>query len=186
MRGILVSLLVVGCTNSGGSVSGGGFDVADTISAAVTLSDGTGGTSSSAMIVMASTSNLCSDAGASPPIDRKQQRYVVIELSDVMGGMTATPTAPGTYTIYPNTGTRPAKSASLVTGGFDGTCQPTDATAGSGESGSVTLTSIAGGVFDGTFDVALNTGSHITGSFTPHACPALATEQATMTTHSCQ
>jgi len=42
-----------------------------------------------------------------------------------------------------------------------------------GFNGSVDLTSVAGDVFTGTFDVKLDTGEQITGTFSPTACPAL-------------
>jgi hypothetical protein len=172
-------LVAVGCTSSNGSVSGetpgGALDVADMISATVTTNDGGGDTSSSARIVLASTSNLCGDATASPVIDRQHQRFVTIELRDVSGATKTAPTAPGTYTIYPNTGSEPPRSAYLTVGELDGTCQLIDQESGSAQSGTVTLTSVTGGVFAGSYDVVLNTGDRITGSFAPRACPQLAT-----------
>jgi len=186
----LAFLAAASCTSSsGGTVSGqmpgGNLDLADTISASITTSDGAGGTLGDARIVMASTSHLCSDAGASPPIDRKGQHYVTIALRDVAGAMTTAPTVPGSYTIYPDTGSQPAKSASLLTGALDGSCQIDDATAAMAQSGTVTLTSTTGGAFVGTFDVVLNTGGHITGSFDPEPCPQLQTAVTTTATHSC-
>jgi hypothetical protein len=175
-------------SSSGGAVSGtppgGGFDLADSISASVTTSDGAGGTSSTARIMLASTSGLCSDASASPPVDRKLQRFITIDLADVTGGVSTAPTAPGTYTIYPNTGSVPPKEALLDTGGLDATCQPVDEDAASAQSGTVTLTTITGGTFSGTFDVTLNTGAHLTGSFDPEPCAQLAA--ATDVQHSCR
>jgi hypothetical protein len=171
--------VAAGCTSNDGSVPGetpgGAFDVADMISATVTMSDGGGDSSSSARIMLASTSNLCSDASASPAIDRQHQKLVTIELRDVNGAAKTAPTAPGTYTIYPNTGSEPPKSASLTIGGLDGTCRLIDEESGSAQSGTVTLTSVTGGVFAGSYDVVLNTGGHISGSFAPKACPQLAT-----------
>jgi hypothetical protein len=177
-----LSLLLTSCASNS---TGGNFDLVDTISAAVTTSDGAGGTSSDARIMMASTQGLCSDAGTSPPVDRKLQRYISISLRDVSGSTTTAPSVPGTYTIYPDTGTEPPKSASLLTGAFDGDCQSNDADAAAAHSGTVTLTSTTGGVFAGTFDVVLNTGGHITGSFDPQACPQLQTAAASTATHSC-
>ena len=167
------------CTSSSSSVSGtvpgGGFDFADTISATITTDDGTGGTSSFAQIVIGSTSGLCSDAEASPPIDRKGSRAIVIELRDNAGSQSTAPAAAGAYTIYPNTGSEPPKSATLSTIGLDNTCQTVDAQTASAHSGTVTLTDATGGVYKGSFDVTLDTGDHITGSFDPTACPALQT-----------
>ena len=189
MRLALLASLLAACTSSGasvsGSVPGGGVDVADTISATVTVDDGTGGTSSYAQIVIGSTSGLCSDAAAAPPIDRKGAREIVIELRDIAGSQSTAPAAAGTYTIYPNTGSEPPKSASLTTVGLDNTCQTVDAQTASAQSGTVTLTTAAGGVYKGSFDVTLNTGDHITGSFDPTACPALQTAAANTDTHRC-
>ncbi len=166
------------CTSSGdGSVTGdppgGGFDVKDMISATVTSSDGAGDDASAARIVIASTTNLCGDAAGS--IDRKGQHFILIELRDVAGATKTAPTAPGSYTIYPNTGSEPAKSASLTVGGLDDTCQLVDDADASAQSGTVTLTSVTGGAFAGSFNVTLNTGGSLAGSFAPTACPQLAT-----------
>lgn len=187
----LFVIAATGCTSSssgGGNVSGqtpgGSFDLADTISATVSISE-SGDTTSSAQILLASTSNLCSDASASPPIDRKGQRFILIDLRDVSGGTKTAPAAPGTYTIYPDTGTEPPKAASLTTGGYDGSCQSVDAAAAQAQSGTVTLTSVTSGVFAGSFDVTLNTGGHLTGSFDPNPCPQLATAAASTDQHSC-
>jgi hypothetical protein len=167
---LLLILAAVGCgggdDGTTGPLPGGDFTVADTISAVVTQDE-----DSAARIVMSSTSNLCSDMRASTPIDRENQRLIVIELVDVNGAATTAPTAAGTYTIYPNTGSRPAKSASFVATSLDDACSA-DQDA-SGQSGSVVLTTAAAGKFAGTYDVVLNTGDHVTGSFDPTACAEL-------------
>ena len=188
---LLYTCIVVtaACTTRDAATSalpgGGAFTTGDTISASVTLDDGGGGTSSVARIVIASTPGLCSDAGATPPIDRAQQKFITLELADVAGATTTTPTAAGTYAIYPNTGSRPAKSASFVTGSLDADCMTVDAADASGQSGTVTLASVTGDAFAGSYDVVLNTGDHVTGSFTPRACPALRTAVASTATHRC-
>jgi len=192
MRAFVLAVAVTGCTSSsmGGSISGqmpgGTFEPMDSISASIAMSDGAGGTTSTAQIDVASTGHLCSDASASPPIVRKGQRYVTLNLSDVAGAMRTAPAAPGTYTIYPNSGTEPPKSASLIAGAFDSNCQPNDTDSAQAQAGSVTLTSITGGAFAGTFDVTLNTGGHITGSFEPESCAQLATAVTSTVTPSCR
>jgi hypothetical protein len=184
------SVLCAACTSgSGGSIAGhvpgGSFDVAGAISAAITIPDGAGGTSNNASIIIASTSHPCGDAGASPPIDRKGSRSLTIALRDVDGATTAVPGAPGTYTIYPDTGSEPPKAASLATTGLDASCQLVDSETANAQTGTVTLTSIRGGVFAGHFDVVLDTGDHITGSFDPEACPGLEAEATGTSTHAC-
>ena len=185
---VLASLVAACSSNSGGEVSGetpgGPIDLAESISASVTISDGTGDSLSSARIMLASTSGLCGDASASPPIDRKGQRFITIGLRDVAGATSTAPTAPGTYTIYPNTGSEPPKSASLDTGGFDDTCQLVDEDEASAQSGTVTLTAINAGAFSGTFDVTLNTGDHLTGTFDPQPCAQLSVESGVE--HACR
>jgi hypothetical protein len=184
-------LMTTGCTSNGddtgsGQPPGGTFDATDAISATVTTDDGTGDTSSVARITLASTSDLCGDASASPVIDRKGQHFVQIELRDVNGAVRTAPTAPGAYTIYPNTGSEPAKAASLTVGVLDDTCQVIDDTSASGQSGTVTLTSVNAGVYAGSYDVVLNTGDHISGTFQPTACPQLANALTNPDEHTCQ
>jgi hypothetical protein len=137
---------------------------AESISAVVTTDQ-----DSVARIVIASTTNLCSDVRAS--IDRQNQTLITIELADVAGAATTAPTAAGTYTIYPNTGSRPAKSASLTTGRFDSACSLDED--GSGQSGSVILTTVAAGKYAGSYDVVLNTGERVSGTFDPQVCAEL-------------
>lgn len=172
-------LMIVGCggDDSTGPLPGGGWEVASSIGGNVSIED-----DSALRIVIGSTSNLCTDAKASPPIDRQGESFIEIELADVGGANTTAPTAAGTYTIYPNTGSRPAKSASFVTGRFDGDCMLDDAADASGQSGSVVLTAL-GAKFTGTYDVVLNTGDHATGSFDAAACDLQAA--ATNSQHAC-
>jgi hypothetical protein len=173
-------MMCIGCGGDDGATQlpGGSVDLKESIGANVMKED-----DGVLMIVTASTTGLCADARATPPIDRQGQHFIVIELADVGGANTTAPTAPGTYTIYPNTGTRPAKSASFVTGAFDDTCQTDDAFDGQGQSGSVVLTAI-GTRFQGTYDVVLNTGDHVTGAFDAAPCTDL---QAAVTNsqHAC-
>jgi hypothetical protein len=185
MRFVLLAC-VAACTSSGGDVSGttpgDSVDVQATVSAVVTTSDG-GDSSSEARIILSSSGSVCADAGAN--IDRKGSRFIAITLRDVSGSTASAPAAAGTYTIYPNTGSQPPKEALLETGGLDDTCQLVDDEQASGQSGTVVLDSAAGGAFKGTFDVVLNTGDHITGSFDPIPCPAL--QMLTMGgEHACQ
>jgi hypothetical protein len=184
----LVIVAMAACTSAAPGMPGPAddFTPADTISAVVVTSDGEATTTSSGHIVIGSTSDLCADATASPPVDRKNQRLIVIDLTDINGAFESAPTTAGTYTIYSNTGTPPPNQALLVTTELDGSCQSYDDGAASGQSGTVTLASVTNGVFQGTYDVMLNTGDHITGSFAPQACPAMGAALASTAPHSCQ
>jgi hypothetical protein len=167
-RTFALAVILGACTDPEAATPG-----AESISAVVTNDQ-----DSVARIVIASTTNLCSDVRAS--IDRQNQTFVTIELADVSGAETAAPTAPGTYTIYPNTGSRPAKSASLTTGRFDNVCSLDED--GSGQSGTVVLTSVAAGKYAGSYDVVLNTGERITGTFDPQVCAELGVSSS----HTCK
>ncbi|HTL35914.1 MAG TPA: hypothetical protein VL326_22445 [Kofleriaceae bacterium] len=178
---IALLMMCIGCggdDGTGSQLPGGNVDLKESVAANITVED-----DGRLRIVQASTTGLCADARATPPIDRQGQHFIVIELSDVGGANTTAPTAPGTYTIYPNTGTRPAKSASFVAGAFDDTCQTDDAFDGQGQSGSVVLTAI-GTRFQGTYDVVLNTDDHVTGTFDAAPCTELQAA-ATNQQHAC-
>jgi hypothetical protein len=163
--------MIVGCggDETTGPLPGGGWEVASSIGGVVTIDE-----DSTLHIVIGSTSNLCTDMRANPPIDRQGESFIEIELADVGGANTTAPTAAGTYTIYPNTGSRPPKSASFVTGRFDSDCMLDDAADASGQSGTVVLTAL-GAKYTGTYDVVLNTGDHATGSFDAASCTELQT-----------
>ena len=181
----LACLLVIGCTSGSGSpgsgsnnLPGGGLQVADQVFARVTM-DG----DSDDRVILTNTKNLCSDLSAS--IDRRGEHYMMLVFRDVTGTTKTAPTAPGTYTIYPNTGSEPAKSVVLTAGGFDESCLPNDADSAQGQSGSVALT-LVGDVMTGTYDVVLNSGGHITGSFNSTACPGASAALANFDGHTCQ
>lgn len=67
----------------------------------------------------------------------------------------------------------------------DATCQDITAQGASGTSGTVTLSSVSGNRFSGSFDLVLDSGDHVTGSFDPQECPALAKLVNSTTTPSC-
>jgi hypothetical protein len=146
------------CGRSPGSVSGTihgqPFTIADAVSAIVPAT--TGGLSNGAMVVMADTPALCADFSASS--EPKYMHLVSIYL-------VPPPTTVDTFAILtgPNVG-------SLLTFTTDASCRsgPADSAAATG--GTITLTSVNGEIFAGHFDVALDSGDRITGSFNPEAC----------------
>ena len=93
---------------------------------------------------------------------------------DSKTGVLSPPTAPGTHTIATsaNASTN-AKLASLSYVHDDATCQAIQAEGATGVSGSITFTSIANGVYTGTYDVVLDSNDRVKGSFTSQTCAAL-------------
>jgi hypothetical protein len=105
------------------------------------------------------------------------EQFMTMTLTDLVfdgqGGVPTAPTGPGTYTLNETTPPQPGDKivSSLNTIRLDGTCQNYVADRTNAVSGSVvTLTSVNDGVYDGEFDVVLDSGDHITGSFAPSAC----------------
>ncbi|HET7505252.1 MAG TPA: hypothetical protein VFK02_29740 [Kofleriaceae bacterium] len=151
-----------------GNIHGNAFAIEDAISASVALTDLHG-----AVIVLSSTSGLCKDAAANAV--HPNQKAVIITLFDINGTTLNTPTAPGTYTIFQGSGAPPAKAAAWVASVNDATCSEIDASGATATTGTVTLSDINGNAFSGSYDVVLDSGDHVTGSFDPEACPDLQT-----------
>lgn len=168
----------------GGSVHGKTLSINAAASAIVTTSGG-GQTSGEAEIALSSDGSLCSDLGAN--VLRKNESGILLTLYDVDASNNSTaPTAPGTYTIYTQNGPPPPKSAVLLVNVLDDHCQDLTADEARAMSGSVTLGSVSGNVFAGSFDVMLDSGDHLTGSFAPDACPALQTAMSTSADPTCK
>ena len=156
-----------------GSVHGSGIAIGDVVSASV-AGKGTTLGQHFAFIEMSTTGNLCADA-TDPVTEHPDQEAVLIEMFDVNGTTFNTPTVPGTYAIYQGTGAAPPKSALLSVKEVDVNCKDIATSAAKATTGTITLTGVSGNVFSGTFDVALDSGDHLTGSFSPEECPALQT-----------
>ena len=93
---------------------------------------------------------------------------------DASTGALSPPTAPGTHNIVSNINpTANAKVATLSYLHDDATCQAIAGEAATAVSGSITFTSIANGVYTGSYDVILSTHDRAKGSFTSQTCAAL-------------
>jgi hypothetical protein len=122
-------------------------------------------------ILLTSTGGTCGDITANQA--HQNEKGVFIDVWDVVGTTTNAPTAAGTYSIYQGTGTSPPKAASLSAIVFDATCKEITGDGAKATTGTVTLTAVSGTKYNGTFDVALDSGDHVTGSFEPEECPGL-------------
>lgn len=157
--------------------------VSDSVSAAVSIPIGTF-TLHGAFIVMTSTPEICTDVTAN--VERANQKYVTITLSDVNGTSFTTPTAPGTYSIYQADTTPPPKAATLDVGVTDGSCNKIEGSSADATSGTVVLESVSGNVFKGTFNVVLNSGDTIKGSFDPEGCAGIQASLSNTTPPTCR
>jgi hypothetical protein len=126
-----------------------------------------------AVIGMATGTGLCADFQSNS--GKANEAYLWMNLTDFDGAHYSVPTAPGTYTVTSGGTSAGGKIATILTYLGDASCNA--GVSANGVSGTVTLTEVNGLVFAGTFDATLDNASadHITGSFTPSACPALST-----------
>lgn len=167
--GLVVALCGCGTDSSPGSVSGTikgqKYSVSDAISASVTINGGHVG-----VVALGNKSGLCADvmAGKQPP----NLSLFIISMTQLNGITLATPTTTGTFQIY-QSGQPPALAASIATHVYDASCNEIQNWASTAITGTVDLTHISGEAYDGHFDVVMDQGDHITGTFSGEACPAL-------------
>jgi hypothetical protein len=185
----LASTIALAACGSSGSSSGGSitgtihgqsFAIEDAISTSFTTTDSNGNTFSAAEIIMGDAKNLCTTFGANQ--QPKSLKGAVIGLLVVNGTTISAPTTPGTFTISSSPSGNAGVWDAIVT---DASCMDVAASEAKGTSGTITLTSINNGAFDGHYDVVLDSGDHVTGSFSPESCPALATAINSTTPPSC-
>jgi hypothetical protein len=147
-----------------GMVQGQPIQIMDAVSLNATGNDG----SRRALIWMSTTYGVCGDLASN--IARKFSSTIIMTLGDGNANPITAPSGPGVYAISVSTA---GNFASWGTVRTDGACNTISSSTVKATSGSVTLTSVRGDVFAGTYDVMLDTGDHVTGAFAPGACPTL-------------
>jgi hypothetical protein len=164
----MVVLPCVACGGGGstanvvdGMVAGHSFAIAS--AASVTLTDPSG--AFGAEILIGSSPDLCADFAASIVRGNSQQVALFVENH----GSTATAPTTGDYLVGAVTGV----AAQVLVNVNDATCNDILPMQVRGTQGTVTLTATGTDLYAGHFDVVLNTGDHLTGSFDPKPCPAL-------------
>ncbi len=164
---------VSGCggNSSGGSISGtiGGetFPVEDVISAQVLAHDNKGNTAMVGAIMLGNIRDLCNEIGA----HNMAPNFRGLFMNPFIVSAAIEPPTVGAYTVAGDSG-NVVTSNTLAT---DSTCTGLPALTVNGSGGTVTLTSVSGDVLAGHFDMMMANGDHITGSFTPEACPGFQT-----------
>jgi hypothetical protein len=151
-----------------GTIHGMAFALHSAASGEVTV-----GTLHTGGILLTSSSGTCADITANQA--HQNEKGILIDVWDVVGTTTNAPTAGGTYSIYQGTGTSPPKAASWSAIVFDATCNAITNDGAKATTGTVTLTAVSGTRYTGNFDVALDSGDHVTGAFEPDECPGLDT-----------
>jgi hypothetical protein len=170
MGGTLLTLLL-GCsggsnTTFNGTVRGHQLTPADAVSGTGSLNVPPAVSINAAVVVISNTGGLCANASVGKQASNSQ--FFVITLFDRIGTQTAIPTAPGTYSVTSTT-----KSASASYLETDATCRSIAGFSALATSGTVTLTSVTSNGLVGTFDLTLNSGDRVTGSFNAPNCGGL-------------
>jgi hypothetical protein len=183
MKRLALSALCACGTSTGtgtvvGTAKGQAFDVHDAISAQVRVSE-TSANAHVAMVLMGNASGLCDDVTNGT----QTKSFVGVQLTMFVADITGVivPPSPGDFTIGAACGNA-ASWATIVT---DATCTELTASEAMATSGTVTLTKISGNVFDGTYDVTLDSGDHVTGKFSPVGCGGLQTRVDATTPPTC-
>ena len=177
---LAVALAMVACSSSS-SPSGAGATVVGTIGGsafepkdAIAFVDQNART---AEVVLTSTPDACTDVRNH--VARANSRVVLILVSDTdSADATLATGAYMTSYMLP----APARSSAFESNVTDAQCNvsydpPPD---GTGD-GTVTLSSASATTVAGSFDVTLENGEHVTGTFHPTSCPELGTSSGTPT-----
>jgi hypothetical protein len=130
-------------------------------------------------VLLTNNTGLCAKVASGQ--EPKNSQYFFIGLAEVDQSSLSThaPTTTGDYTVWSLSGLPPSKTAVVAATVTDSSCLPIATSEARGASGKVTLTSIQGGAYAGTFDVVLqrNDGTaatdHVTGTFTSTLCASL-------------
>jgi hypothetical protein len=154
-----------------GTIHGKSFAMKDAASGEVVVTTAGGAMLHTGAILLTSTAGTCADVDANQA--HQNEKGLLLVLWDVVGTTTNAPTQPGMYSVYQGSGTSPMKAGTVNALSFDATCNPIAADAAKGATGTVNLTAVSGMKYSGTFDVSLDSGDHITGSFDPIECPSL-------------
>jgi hypothetical protein len=170
LRTALLALLAACTANAGkgtvvGTVHGATLAIKDAISANVYVQGST--SERVAEVMLANDGDLCSNAAN----DSQIKGYAGVTLTMFAAtDTTITPAgSPGDYTIGATTGNVASWNA-VVT---DSMCQDVIASEATATAGTVTLAKIEGNAFTGSFDVTLDSGEQVTGTFEPAACAGM-------------
>jgi hypothetical protein len=175
-RGMLF-LLLAGCGGAShsskvnGTIRGRTFQPADAISAAGSIAQ-RDRSAEVGIIALSSSGGLCGKVSAGSQPKNTQYLLLFVYDQDTATGQTSAPGAAGTYRVS-GTGQPLAKQAIAVYLQTDASCNEVADAGASSAAGTVTLSSVSNGNYEGTFDLTLDSGDHITGSFSASNCPGL-------------
>ncbi len=154
-----------------GTVDGQPLAAADAIARALVVK-GDAFTGTSLSIDVTTWADACAKEAASAGVKDGKAIWLNVVATDA-NGSASPPSAPGDYAIAPGGLPAHAPNALLADVWYqanDASCLP--ATKHQALSGKVTLTAISAAGAQGTFDVVLDTGDHVTGSFDARTCDA--------------
>lgn len=173
---VLALAFVCACGGGGpstvdnGSIRGRAFNPADSAASILTFS----ANDVELSVIVTDTPGFCDELTQNKTPKNVAALVISAADFDAATGSLSPPTGPGTHnivgTINPNAN---AKVANLSYVHDDASCQPLSADGALAVSGSITFTSIANGVYTGSYDVILTSHDRVKGSFTSQTCAAL-------------
>jgi len=130
---------------------------------------GTTGKGSSGFIVLTSDAGLCGQL-ESGHRGKGQQRLEMAVYTVDSSKLSHAASVPGTYSLNMSSASGLFAEVDYLT--EDDSCQQVVRSTGKAASGEVVITSVEGGLYTGTFSVALLNGEELRGSFAPTECAA--------------
>jgi hypothetical protein len=163
-----------------GKVGGQSLVIAEAAWTVAPANLGTPWTGQAAYVVMSTKTGLCDRASTNTVLPG--EKTVTIEMVDITGMATSAPSDAGSYTVPLESFWAP-KTAWLSTSSFDMYC----AHIGTGDArgGTIDIEGIGANAFTGQFDVTIDIGGEVTGTFAAQSCAGLA-NALTFTLPACQ
>jgi len=137
-----------------------------------------GSSSSFGFIFISDKANFCQLLSQSTPAQPANAAFLLMLVGVSDGSNTALPTMPGMYPLQNGAGMTGNVTTEFKFIQTDGSCMTVMASSETAATGNVQLTSVANGVYAGSFDaMMMQSGGgmdHVTGEFHAQACPGLA------------
>ena len=161
----LLPLLLAACSSSSnspgaisGSIKGKAFAVGDSLTLANPMQ---------VAIVLTSEADACVPPAQQVQHPGETALLILLDDYDATNNKHTAPAAAGTYAV---SSSMTAHNAMVEANILDAMCENDASNDAVADGGTVQLTSVDNGTFAGTFDVQLDSGDHITGTFQAPTC----------------
>ena len=122
------------------------------------------------MVVLSSNADECVPPAQQVQHPGETALLLILDDYDMTSGKHTAPSAPATYTISATLGGTAAHNAVVEGNILDATCVNNADNDAVADAGTVVLTAVKDGTFTGTFDVMMDSGDHVKGTFDAPTC----------------